>query len=94
LKSVSRSAQGVLTAEEYELAREARALAAEFEDTREMLKIGAYRRGANAATDAAIDYHARLEALLSQPEGHAVDVAETFDALRAIAPRRAGSAAA
>lgn len=94
LKTVSRSAQGVLDPEEFELARAARALASEFEDVRDMLKIGAYRRGANPATDAAIDYHARLEALLSQSDGRAVGVAETFEALRAIAPARSGSAAA
>lgn len=86
LKTVSRSAQGVLHAEEFDLARAARALASEFEDVRDMLKIGAYRRGANPQTDAAIDYYARLEALLSQPDGRKVSVTETFAALRAIAP--------
>ncbi len=94
LKTVSRSAQGVLAAPEFDLVRNARSLASEFEDVRDMLKIGAYRRGANPATDAAIDYHARLEALLSQSDGRAVSVAETFEALRAIEPGRAGSAAA
>lgn len=94
LKTVSRSAQGVLDAGEFDLVRNARALASEFEDVRDMLKIGAYRRGANPATDLAIDYHARLEALLSQPDGRAVSVEDTFAALRAIAPDLAGSAAA
>lgn len=94
LKTVSRSAQGVLDADEFQLARAARALASEFEDVRDMLKIGAYRRGANPATDLAIDYHARLEALLSQSDGRAVSVAATFEALSAIAPARADSAAA
>lgn len=94
LKTVSRSAQGVLEPDEFELARTARALASEFEEVRDMLKIGAYRRGANPATDAAIDYCARLEALLSQREGSAVSVAETFAALRAIAPPSAEGAAA
>ncbi len=93
LKTVSRSAQGVLDAHEFELARAARALASEFEDVRDMLKIGAYRRGANPATDAAIDYYARLEALLSQPDGRAVSVSETFEALHAIAPGSARGAA-
>ena len=94
LKTVSRSAQGVLDEEEFELARAARALTSEYEDVRDMLKIGAYRHGANPATDAAIDYHARLEALLAQSDGRAAGVAETFEALRAIAPARAANAAA
>ena len=93
LKTVSRSAQGVLGADEAELARAARALASEYEDVRDMLKIGAYRRGANPVPDAAIDYYARFEAFLAQAEGEAVGVPETFDALRAIAPEGASAAA-
>ncbi len=94
LKTVSRAAQGVLEPEEFDLVRQARALASNFEDVRDMLKIGAYRRGAHTATDAAIDFHARLEALLSQPDGRAVSVAETFEALRAISGDVGGGAAA
>jgi len=90
LKSVSRAAQGVLDPEEFALARTARALASEYEDVREMLKIGAYQRGASAATDLAIDFHARLEKLLSQDDVRAVSVAQTFDALRAITPHKNG----
>lgn len=93
LRSVSRSAQGVLNSEEFELVRAARTLASEFEDVRDILKIGAYRRGASPVTDLAIDYHARLEGLLSQPEKSAVNVAQTFDALRAIAPILDGTVA-
>ncbi|MDZ7628207.1 MAG: FliI/YscN family ATPase [Parvularculaceae bacterium] len=84
LKTVSRAAQGVLTRDEFELARAARALASDYEDVREMLKIGAYVPGANPMTDAAIDYHPRLEALLAQEEDRAASVEETFAALRAI----------
>ncbi len=83
---MSRAAQGVLDLREFDLVRAARALASEYDDVREMLKIGAYQRGASPATDIAIDYHARLEAFLSQDEARAVSVTETFDALRAITP--------
>jgi flagellum-specific ATP synthase len=94
LKSVSRAAQGVLTAEEFDLVRRARALASEFEEVRDILKIGAYRRGSNPATDSAIDFHTRLETFLSQTDGRAVSIKETFDALRAIDPEMAESVAA
>jgi flagellum-specific ATP synthase len=84
LKSVSRSAQGLLDAREFEIVRAARALAAEYEDIREILKIGAYKRGGNPATDQAIDFHAALEAFLAQSESRPVRVPETFQALAAI----------
>jgi flagellum-specific ATP synthase len=86
LKSVSRCAQDLLDAQEREIVTAARARAADFEDIREMVKIGAYRRGANPETDAAIDFHDRLEAFLAQPEPRAVSLAETFAGLAAIAP--------
>jgi flagellum-specific ATP synthase len=94
LKSVSRAATGLLNAGEYETVRHARALAAEFEDIREMLKIGAYQRGANPATDQAIEFHHLLETFLEQSETRSVSVAETFSALAAITPSSNGSAAA
>lgn len=86
LKSVSRAAQGLLDPAEYETVRAARALAADYEDIREMLKIGAYRRGANPATDRTIEFHARLEAFLAQTEAQSVSAAETFATLAAITP--------
>jgi flagellum-specific ATP synthase len=91
LKSVSRAATGLLTASEYETVRIARALAAEYEDIREMLKIGAYQCGANPATDQAIDFYGRFEAFLEQAEARSVSVAETFEMLAAILPASARS---
>jgi len=94
LKSVSRTAQGLLDPLEYETVRAARALASDFEDIREMLKIGAYRRGANPATDRTIEFHARLEAFLAQAETCSVSAADAFAALAAITPvDRVGDAA-
>lgn len=86
LKSVSRTATGLLTPSEYELVRTARALAAEYEDVREMLKIGAYQRGANPATDQAIEFYGRFETFLEQPEARSVSVAETFKMLAETMP--------
>ncbi len=94
LKSISRAATGLMTAGEYEAVRIARALAAEYEDVREMLKIGAYHRGASPATDQAIEFYGQLESFLAQSETCAVSAAETLAALAAIMPASDGSAAA
>ena len=93
LKSVSRAATGLLADSEYETVRIARSLAAEYEDIREMLKIGAYQRGASPATDQAIEFHSRLEAFLEQSQDAPVNAAATFSALAAILPALSKSAA-
>jgi flagellum-specific ATP synthase len=58
-----------------EIARKARSLAATYEDMREMIRIGAYRTGASAEVDAAIDFHGRLEDFLRQSRDAAVSAA-------------------
>ncbi|HEV7370805.1 FliI/YscN family ATPase, partial [Arenibaculum sp.] len=47
LRSVSRTLPGCHSAAEYRLLSEARALAAVYDDMRELVRIGAYRRGAD-----------------------------------------------
>ncbi|MFN0022777.1 MAG: FliI/YscN family ATPase [Parvularculaceae bacterium] len=92
LKTVSRSAQGALDADEYDLVRRARLLASEFEDVRDMLRIGAYQRGASLETDQAIEFHARLERFLTQTDAKPFPLDATLGELRAIVPgnNRAG----
>lgn len=94
LKSVSRTSTGLLSADQHEAVRQARALAAEYEDIREMLKIGAYQPGANPATDKAIAFYALLEAFLEQSDARAVSAAETFKSLARILPEAGGRPAA
>lgn len=71
LRSVSRTAGLGEGAGLHETARRARALASVYEDMREMIRIGAYKPGANDEVDRAIDFHAQLENFLTQGRGEA-----------------------
>ncbi|MEK0084311.1 FliI/YscN family ATPase [Benzoatithermus flavus] len=66
LRSVSRSAPGCYTAEEWGLVREARRLMRLHADMEELIRLGAYRSGSNAELDRAIAVRPALEAVLRQ----------------------------
>ncbi len=78
LKSVSRS----MTASADEgVARQARSLAAIYEDMKEMIRIGAYKSGANDDVDRAIEFNGRLEAFLGQGREENVSAEQSRRAL-------------
>jgi flagellum-specific ATP synthase len=81
LRSVSRTALGVPEAGLVETARRARALAAVYEDMREMIRIGAYKRGASPEVDRAIEFHAALESFLAQPRDERASAADAEEIL-------------
>ena len=81
LKSVSRSMNTAAPGPVQVAARKARALASVFEDMREMIRIGAYRPGANEEVDAAIAFNSRLEEFLAQDRGACVGAAQSGDFL-------------
>lgn len=81
LKSVSRSMSAAARTEMEEAARKARLLEAVFEDMREMVRIGAYRNGANPEVDQAIRFHEVLEEFLSQDRAEKVSAEKTKKAL-------------
>lgn len=66
LRSVSRTMPGCNTAEEAELVKLGRRYLADYEQMAEMIRLGAYRRGADPAVDLAIDLQPGLDAFLSQ----------------------------
>jgi flagellum-specific ATP synthase len=77
-RSLSRTAPGCLTAEQAVLVRRARrvlALAAEMAD---LVRLGAYRAGTDAETDAALRIAPGIEALLRQEKGEASGLDEAF----------------
>lgn len=84
LRTVSRGASLALTGENAALAAKAREHLAVYDDMREMIRIGAYRLGANAEVDRAIEIRNRLETFLGQKESERVGVDETFAALAAV----------
>lgn len=84
LRSVSRTMPDCNSEEETALVNRARALIAQYDDMAEMIRLGAYQIGADAATDEAIYFHDRLEAFLAQHQNEPCDLAETYRMLAEI----------
>ncbi len=83
LRSLSRTAPGCYAPGEAALVREARRLMRLHADMAELIRLGAYRRGANAELDHAIAVQPALERLLQQAPGERSDIATAFAALAA-----------
>jgi flagellum-specific ATP synthase len=84
LRSVSRSMPGCNTPEHTALVRRARRLIATYEDMAELIRLGAYRRGADPHVEEAIRYYPALEAFLSQSKAELTTLEESLAALREI----------
>lgn len=84
LRSVSRASRRVVTDQRREMIREIKALASAYDDMRELVRIGAYRAGADAALDRAIAIHDELEDFLRQEVAERVDIDAGFEGLRAM----------
>jgi flagellum-specific ATP synthase len=84
LKSVSRTLPGAHTADELALMRTARGHLATYADMEEMVRLGAYRRGANPEVDEALRYAPQIEALLNQDKHVRADRAHCFQHLAGI----------
>lgn len=89
LRSLSRTVPGCLNGPEADLARSARATLATAAELSDLVRLGAYRPGADAAADEALRLAPRIEALLKQdraePPGDGADIVEAaFDGLRQI----------
>ena len=87
LKSVSRTMPDCQSEEEYALVRAARKHLATYEDMEELIRIGAYQKGADANVDAAINHQPMLEAFLNQAKSDRSDFAQTFAALADVLTR-------
>ncbi len=83
LRSVSRTMPACNSADETELVRIGRRFLADYEQMAEMIRLGAYRLGADAAVDAAIAVNPALEAFLSQQPDERVGLEESYVALAA-----------
>ena len=84
LKSVSRTLPGCQTPPEQELNRRARQCLSAYANMEELIKIGAYRAGADPITDRAIALNPALEAFLSQKPEEVCDLATAFSHLESI----------
>jgi flagellum-specific ATP synthase len=84
LESVSRLSRDICSPEELALAGRARELLALYRKNEDLVAIGAYQKGANAALDQAIALHEPLRQFLRQKVEDLTGRAETFARLKAI----------
>jgi flagellum-specific ATP synthase len=78
LESVSRLARDLLTPEQLEWAGRARENMAIYHKNRDLINIGAYPAGTNAAIDQAIRLHEPLTRFLRQPVNEGLSIAESW----------------
>ncbi len=84
LKSISRTMPGCQRQYEREIVANARQTLAAYSDMEELIRIGAYRTGADPAVDRAIRLNPALEAFMSQDKNEAASLDEAFLRLHGI----------
>ncbi len=89
LRSLSRAAHGVISAEEAALVRRARAILALHADMADLIRLGAYRAGSDPAVDEAVALAPRIEMVLRQGREEACTAAEAFAHLAEAVSRHA-----
>jgi flagellum-specific ATP synthase len=83
LRSLSRSVPGCLDPEQAAVASRARAILALYADMADLVRLGAYRAGADPAVDEAVALAPRIEQVLRQGKTERGGLAESFAMLRA-----------
>ena len=92
LKSISRAMPGCNTADEQAIVARARGPLATYDDMAELIRLGAYKMGANAEVDASIKLHPQLEAFLTQRKEERSKLSDGYGALdRIISAQNGGS---
>ncbi|MET3528390.1 flagellar protein export ATPase FliI [Phenylobacterium koreense] len=84
LKSISRTMPGCHLPHEREIVKAARQSLAAYANMEELIRIGAYRAGADPMVDRAIALNPALEAFLGQDKDEATGLEESFDTLASI----------
>jgi flagellum-specific ATP synthase len=87
LKSISRTMPGCQTPLERETVAKARTSLAAYANMEELIRIGAYRSGADAEVDRAIALNPALEGFLAQDKDDFTSLPDTFDRLDGIVER-------
>jgi flagellum-specific ATP synthase len=90
LRSLSRAAQGCLSEEENGLTRRARGILALQGEMADLVRMGAYREGADPAVDEALALGPKIEALLRQERSEQTDLTVAFQLLRQVLAPAAG----
>jgi flagellum-specific ATP synthase len=86
LESVSRLTRDVCTPDEVILAGRAREQLALYRKNEDLISIGAYTKGANAALDQAVLLHEPLKKFLRQSVSEHMSRAQTFQNLKSLLP--------
>jgi flagellum-specific ATP synthase len=84
LRSISRTMPACNSAAENELVDRARKYLAAYENMAEMIRLGAYRKGANKDVDEAINFYGPLEEFLTQGKDERAVLADGYARLAAI----------
>ena len=72
------------TEDQNTLINRARSLMVTYEDMAELIRLGAYRSGSDAAVDEAIHYHESLEGFLAQAKNEAFTLDQSYEFLKNI----------
>src|SRR5262249_12313259 len=89
LNSVSRLASRVATPEQHEAARLVRGAMAEYQQSEDLINLGAYAAGANIQLDAAIRLRPKLMDFLRQEPNVAAPIDQTVSQLLTLAKQEA-----
>jgi len=89
--SISRAMHEITPAGHAALARQFRRALATYEDSHELINLGAYQRGSDARVDAAIALWPQIQQFLQQDMHERVDLASSLRALDALFPAGAAS---
>jgi flagellum-specific ATP synthase len=84
LRSISRTMPACQTPPEREITAEARRVLSAYANMEELIRIGAYRAGADPEVDRAIRLNPALEAFLGQDQHEASSLEQAFTSLQAI----------
>ncbi|MFN8389988.1 MAG: FliI/YscN family ATPase [Bdellovibrionota bacterium] len=84
LRSNSRVMQGIVTAEHRELAETIRKLWATYEDNRDLISLGAYKKGNDPEIDQAIAKRGQLIKFLVQSPGESDDLSQTLEKAKTV----------
>jgi len=90
LKSISRTMPGCHLPHEREIVKSARQSLSAYANMEELIRIGAYRSGADPQVDRAIQLNPALEAFLAQDKDETATIDESFDTLSQILMSEAG----
>jgi len=77
-QSISRMLPHCHTSSQWEILKSARRALARYDDVEDLVRIGAYRKGADPVTDAAIKFHTQADAYLGQKKDEFVSPDEAF----------------